>query len=197
MKSYSNTSLKMILLLTLLTGILYPIVMTGIAMLVFPYKSNGSIIERNGKAIGSELAGQKFEQQKYFQGRPSAIDYQPLPSGGSNLGPTSNQLKRFVDKRREAFIELNGLPPGAQVPQEMLFASASGIDPHITPDAARLQITRISKARGWNSEQRQHLEGLINRLIEEPQFGILGEARINVLKLNLAVDSLWSTGKEE
>ncbi len=195
MKTHLSTSLRMIFLLTVLMGILYPSAMTGIAMALFPHKFNGSIIERNGKGIGSELVGQKFEQQRYFHGRPSAIDYQPLPSSGSNLGPTSNQLKQAVEEQRRAFIEQNSLLPDAQVPQEMLFASASGIDPHISPEAAHLQIPRIVKARGWKNETAAQLDNLVNRLNEGPQWGIFGETRINVLKLNIALDAFSITEK--
>jgi len=180
----------MLLVMTVLTGVLYPVLMTVIAQLVFPCKSNGSMIERNGEIVGSELIAQKFQSDKYFWCRPSAIDYNPLPSGASNLGPTSKALKDSVEERRKHFIELNFLPPNTIVPTEMLFASGSGIDPHISPEAAFLQVNRITQARGFDEQKKTLLKTLVQNHIEAPQFGFLGEPRVNVLKLNLALDEM-------
>jgi potassium-transporting ATPase KdpC subunit len=190
MKKQILTSLKMFLVMTILTGVLYPVLMTVIAQLVFPNKSNGSMIEKNGKIIGSELIAQKFQSDKYFWCRPSAIDYNPLPSGASNLGPTSKALKDSVEKRRKRFIEQNFLPPNTTVPTEMLFASGSGIDPHISPDAAFLQVDRIAQARGFDEQKKALLKTLVRNHIEALQFGFLGETRVNVLRLNLVLDAM-------
>ena len=176
---------KIFLFFTILTGIIYPLVVSGIAQVVFPEKANGSIIQRDGKAVGSELIGQKFDSINYFTGRPSAISYNPLPSGGSNHGLTNANLKKQVDERRKKFIAFNQLDSLAEIPSEMLFASASGLDPHISPKAALLQVDRIAKARNFNMTQKNNLNELINSEINQPQFGIFGESRINVLLLNL------------
>lgn len=188
MKTQILTSLRMLLVLTILTGVLYPVLMTVIAQLVFPNKSNGSMIERNGNIVGSELIAQKFQNDKYFWGRPSAIDYNPLPSGASNLGPTSKALRDSVEERRKHFIEQNFLPPNTIVPTEMLFTSGSGIDPHISPESAFLQVDRIVQVRGFSEQKKALLKTLVQNHIEAPQFGFLGEPRVNVLKLNLALD---------
>jgi K+-transporting ATPase ATPase C chain len=190
MKNQILISLKMLLVMTILTGVLYPVLMTVIAQLVFPNKSNGSMIEKNGEVIGSELIAQKFQSDKYFWCRPSAIDYNPLPSGASNLGPTSKTLKDSVEERRKHFIEKNFLQPNTIVPTEMLFASGSGIDSHISPEAAFLQVDRIAQARGFDNQQKILLKTLVQNHIETPQFGFLGESRVNVLKLNLALDEM-------
>jgi len=190
MKTQIITSFKMLLLMTLLTGVLYPVLMTVIAQLVYPNKSNGSMIEKNGILTGSELIAQKFQGDKYFWSRPSAIDYNPLPSGASNFGPTNKALKDSVDARREYFIKQNYLPPNTIVPTEMLCASASGIDPHISPEAAFLQADRIAKARGYDGQKKALLKTLVQNHIEALQFGFLGEPRVNVLKLNLKLDQM-------
>jgi potassium-transporting ATPase KdpC subunit len=183
-------SIKFLLLMTLITGIVYPIFIFGIAKISFPGKSSGSFIERNGNIIGSELIAQKFDSSKYFQSRPSAIDFQPMPSGASNFGPTSQKLKEISDSLRKAFIKRNLLPENIKVPPDVIFSSGSGIDPHISPENAYLQIDRISVNRGFDSDKKKRLKTLIDRLIEYPQFGILGESRINVLLLNLMLDKL-------
>jgi len=176
--------------MTLLTGVLYPVLMTVIAQLVFPNKSNGSLIEKNGILTGSELIAQKFQSDKYFWSRPSAIDYNPLPSGASNFSPTSKALNDSVEERREYFIKLNYLPPNTIVPTEMLCTSASGIDPHISPEAVLLQADRIANARGFDEQKKALLKTLVQNHIEAPQFGFLGEPRVNVLKLNLKLDEM-------
>ncbi|NVO10399.1 MAG: potassium-transporting ATPase subunit KdpC [Bacteroidales bacterium] len=184
------TSLKIFLFFTVLTGVIYPLFVTGIAQLLFPNKANGSLIIKDNKAIGSELIGQQFDSSIYFTSRPSAISYNPLPSGGSNYGLTNIKLKNLVVERKHKFITFNRLDSLTVVPSEMLFASASGLDPHTSPSAALLQVDRIAKARGFDSSQKQQLIDLIQSKTEEMQFGLLGEPRINILNLNIALDKL-------
>jgi len=183
-------SIKMFVFLTVLTGIIYPLLVTGIAQVLFPSRANGSIIIKHNKKTGSELIGQQFDSTIYFSSRPSAVLYNPLPSGGSNYGLTNTKLKDLVAIRRKQFIEFNGLDSLAVVPSEMLFASASGLDPHISPQAAILQVGRISKARNFNISQKNSLLKSIEELSEKPQYGCLGVQRINVLLLNLKTDAI-------
>lgn len=183
-------SIKAFLLLTALTGILYPLLVTGIAQVFFPKQANGSLIYLNGRATGSELIGQYFDSTIYFSSRPSTILYNPIPSGGSNYGLTNVKLKEIVNEREIKFIAENSLDSLTAVPSEMLFASASGIDPHISPEAAILQADRISRARGFNTEERQKLNQLISNQTEPLQFLCLGQERINVLLLNLEIDRI-------
>jgi len=183
-------SLKIFLFFTILTGIVYPLAVTGISQVAFPSKANGSLIVRNENIIGSELIGQQFDSNIYFTSRPSAVSYNPLPSGGSNLGPTSLKLKSLVEERKSQFITFNQLDSGTIIPSEMLFASASGLDPHISPEAALLQVNRIAKARGFNELQKKQLIRLIHGSTEYPQFFCLGEKRINALLLNLKTDQI-------
>lgn len=185
-------SLKIFLFFTILTGIIYPLFVTGIAQAVFPAKANGSLIVKNNKIIGSELIGQQFDTAIYFSSRPSAVSYSPMPSGGSNYGLTNKKLKDLVAERKKQFIAFNQLGSLTIIPSEMLFASASGLDPHISPQAALLQLNRIVKVRGFNSTQKQRLADCILKLTEEPQFLCLGEERINVLLLNLELDVINS-----
>lgn len=190
MKTQTILALKFLLLMTILTGLIYPLVMTGIAQISFPSKSNGSLILKDGKVIGSELIGQNFDSTIYFWPRPSAIGYSPVPSSGSNYGPSSNALKKLVDERRSLFVTANSTPDGIAIPKEMIFASASGLDPHTSPEAALLQADRVSKARHFNDQQKEELLKKINDLTEKPQFLYLGESRINVLILNLELDKI-------
>ncbi len=183
-------SLKIFLFFTILTGIIYPLFITGIAQVVFPSKANGSMIVKDNKLIGSMLIGQQFDSTIYFTSRPSAISYNPLPSGGSNYGLTNVKLKNLVDERKHHFITFNGLDTLTVIPSEMLFASASGLDPHISPDAALLQVDRIVKARGFDLTYKQQLVDLVHRQTEKLQFALLGEPRINVLILNIKLDNL-------
>ena len=185
-----SIAIKIFLVFTILTGVLYPLLVTGIAQVAFPHKANGSLILKDNKVIGSELIGQKFDSTIYFTSRPSAIDYNPLPSGGSNYGLTSTKLKAQVAERRNKFIVINGLDETAEIPSEMLFASASGLDPHISPEAADLQINRIVKARYFNNMQKQKLKLLVEQMSEAPQLTCLGESRVNVLLLNIELDKL-------
>jgi len=194
------TSLKMLGIMTVLLGVIYPLFITGIAQLAFPQKANGSLINVNGNLItpyvtkfeprGSEFIGQKIDSVIWFHSRPSATDYNTLPTGASNLALTSKKLYDLVQARKQKFIDENNLPKGAAVPSEMLFASASGLDPHISPEAAKMQIDRISKVRGFSDKQKQQLSALIGQLTETPQFGIFGCARVNVLLLNLELDKM-------
>jgi K+-transporting ATPase ATPase C chain len=183
-------SLKIFLFFTILTGIVYPLLVTGIAQLIFPTKANGSVIIRDNVAIGSQLIGQHFDTAFYFSSRPSAIDYNPLPSGGSNFGLTNVKLKNLVNERKKKFIAFNQLDSNTTVPSEMLFASASGLDPHISPRAALLQVNRVIKARKLDKTQKQELINLIHNQTEKPQYGLLGDERINVLLLNIELDKI-------
>jgi len=184
------TSLKILGIMTLLLGIIYPLLITGIAQLAFPKKANGSLVELNGTLRGSELIGQKTNSAAYFHLRPSATDYKTLPSGATNLALTNKKLYNAVQIRKQKFIEENNLPKNAAIPAEMLFASASGLDPHISPEAAKLQINRIAIARNFSEEQKKQLSDLVNKVTEMPQYGIFGCARVNVLKLNLELTNI-------
>lgn len=184
------TSLKVLLLMTVLTGVIYPVFVTVIAQVIFPDKANGSLIEIDGKITGSQLLGQAFDSTRYFWSRPSGTAYNSLPSGGSNLGPTSQKLKKQVEERKRKFIELNGLKKNTEIPSEMIFASGSGLDPHITPEAALLQVDRITHTRSFTDHQKEHLIRLIREKTETPRFYFLGERRINVLMLNLELDKI-------
>lgn len=183
-------SFKIFLFLTILTGLIYPLFVTGIAQMMFPSKVNGSLIVKDNKTIGSALIGQQFDSAVYFTSRPSANSYNPLPSGGSNFGLTNSKLKDLVAERKKKFISFNELDSLTAIPSEMLFSSASGLDPHISPEAGLLQADRIAKARHFNDDQKLTLVKSINELTETPQFLFLGEERINVLALNLKLDNL-------
>jgi potassium-transporting ATPase KdpC subunit len=183
-------SLKIFLFFTVLTGIIYPLLVTGIAQVVYPEKANGSLIEIDNKIVGSELIGQQFDSETCFISRPSAISYNPLPSGGSNNGLTNTKLKNLIIERRKLFLALNQLDSLTTIPSEMLFASASGLDPHISQKAALLQVERIVKSRNFNTLQKLKLVQSIKNLTETPQFLILGEERVNVLFLNLELNKL-------
>ncbi len=183
-------ALKIFLLLTVLTGIVYPLLVTGIAQAIFQEKANGSLIMQDNKIIGSELIGQQFDSVIYFTTRPSAVFYNPLPSGGSNFGVTSQKLKQQVEDRKQKFTEFNGLESNIEIPSEMLFASASGLDPHISVQAALLQVNRIVKARNFNETKKQKLLESIINCTEEPQLMVFGDTRVNVLLLNLEIDNI-------
>ena len=190
MKTQVIVAVKILGVMTILTGILYPLLMTGLAQLAFPAKANGSLIWKDGKIKGSELIGQKFDSSIYFWPRPSAIDYNPIPSGGSNLGPDSEKLSKLVSERREYFMVKNFLVDTTTVPKEMVFASGSGLDPHISPEAALLQSERVARSRNFTADQKKQLHQLIRSKTEEPQFSFLGERRINVFVLNLELDNI-------
>ena len=190
MKTQTIIALKFLLVMTILTGIMYPLFMTGLAQVSYPSKANGSLITKDGKIIGSELIGQKFDTSIYFWSRPSAIGYNPVPSGASNYGPTSDTLKKLVSSRRAFFAKMNSVQDPLSTPKEMAFASGSGLDPHISPEAAVMQIERISSARHFDNAQKEKLQKKIIDLTENPQFFFLGEPRINVLMLNLELNKI-------
>jgi len=180
----------MILILTLITGLLYPLFITGVSQAFFNKKSRGSMVNKDGTIIGSGLIGQANDSSIYFWPRPSAINYQPLPSGASNFSWTDQRFKKLVEERKEAFLKGNMLKDTVSVPIEMLCASGSGLDPHISPRAAFLQAERISKSRGFNDDQKQNLAILIAKMTEKPQYSLFGEERINVFLLNLELDKI-------
>ena len=180
-------SILLTIVFTVLTGVLYPLVVTGIAQVAFKDKANGSLIERDGKVVGSELLAQQFTGAKYFWPRPSAGSYATVPSGASNLGPTSGALQSNVTANAKAFRDGNNLPADAPVPADMVFTSGSGLDPHISPEAARLQIARVAAERKLSADQ---VSALVEKFIEPSQWGFLGEPRVNVLRLNLALDAI-------
>jgi K+-transporting ATPase ATPase C chain len=190
MKTQISIAFKLLLVMTLLTGIIYPVLMTGIAQITFPEKANGSLIRKDGKILGSKLIGQKFDSSAYFWSRPSATDYSTVPSGASNFGPTSAKLVSLVNERRKIFIAGNNLPDTTSLPGEMLFASASGLDPHTSPDAVRLQVSRIARIRHLSNSQENRLNELIRQNTEKRQYGILGEERINIFQLNMGLDEI-------
>lgn len=183
-------SVKILLSFSLITGIIYPLLITGIAEVLFKNKADGSIIKINNQPVGSKLIGQAFESSAYFWSRPSKNGYNPLPSGGSNLSLTNKKLKDNVSYNEKCFIEANDLKPGTMVPPEMLFNSGSGLDPHISPESAVLQVDRIVNARSFSANQRKELLELISKYTEEPQFNIFGQERINVFVLNLELDKI-------
>jgi potassium-transporting ATPase KdpC subunit len=190
MKNQTFIALKLLSVMTILTGIIYPLLITGVAQVGLSRKANGSLLIKNGVIIGSELLGQKFDEMKWFWPRPSATDYNTLPSGGSNLGPTSDKLKKTVSQRRASFGSSNMITDIADIPSEMLLTSASGLDPHISPDAARIQVVRIANARNFDNDKKLQIFVLIKKLTQKPQFSIFGETRINVLLLNLELEKI-------
>lgn len=179
-------SLLLLAAFTVLLGGLYPLAITGVAQLAFPRAANGSLIVKDGQVIGSELIGQSFTDPKYFWSRPSAAGngYDANNSSGSNLAPSSAKLVAAVTERAAA---ISAVSDGRNVPIDLVTASGSGLDPHISPKAALLQVTRVAKARGLKDED---VRSLVRANIEAPALGIFGERRVNVLKLNIALDAL-------
>ena len=182
-------ALLMLVLLTVLTGGIYPLLVTGIVQLVFPHQANGSLIEQDGKVVGSELIGQTFSDPKYFWGRPSAtgpVPYNAAASSGSNLGPLNPALEDAVKARIDA-LKASDPANTAPIPVDLVTASGSGLDPHISPAAARWQAPRIARIRSLSEAE---VSKLIEANTEGRQLGLLGEPRVNVLNLNLALDRL-------
>jgi K+-transporting ATPase ATPase C chain len=191
-------AIVMMVLFTVLTGLAYPLAMTGIAQVVFPRQANGSLIEKDGKVIGSELIGQNFAEDKYFHGRPSATTepdpkdasktipapYNAANSSGSNAGPTS---KALIERVQGDVDKLKAENPNTAVPVDLVTTSASGLDPDITPAAAFFQVPRIAKARSLPEEK---VRDLVTQWIEGRFLGLIGEPRVNVLQLNMALDAL-------
>jgi potassium-transporting ATPase KdpC subunit len=189
MKEQLKPALLTFLVLTVMTGLLYPLAVTGMAQLLFPHQANGSMIVRDGKTVGSELIGQYFDAPQYFWGRPSATSpypYNAAASSGSNLGPTNPVLMDAV-KARIAALRAADPGNGAPVPVDLVTASASGLDPHISSASAAYQVKRVARARGVKEAA---VKELVARHTQGRQFGFLGEARVNVLLLNLALDEM-------
>ncbi|MFT3942050.1 K(+)-transporting ATPase subunit C [Rhodopseudomonas sp.] len=186
-----------LLALTMITGLAYPLAVTGVAAVLFPYQAQGSLVERGGQIVGSALIGQEFKEDRYFHGRPSATvapdpadasktipaPYNAANSGGSNLGPTS---KALADRLSEDVAKLKAENPAAAIPVDLVTTSGSGLDPDVSPEGALFQVPRVAKARGVPEEQ---LRKLVTASVQPPLGGVLGEPRVNVLKLNLALDT--------
>ena len=190
-------AIVLIVALTLITGLVYPLAMTGVAQVLFPRQANGSLIERDGKVIGSALIGQAFSHDKYFHGRPSATNkpdtndatktvdapYNAANSGGANLGPTN---KALIDRVKGDVDKLSRENAGAPMPIDLVTTTASGLDPDISPEAALFQVPRVAKARSMPEDRVRHL---VDQYVEGRTFGLLGELRVNVLALNMALDA--------
>ena len=187
--------LRIKIFMTILLGVVYPLAITGISQILFPHQANGSlIVSADGKVVGSELIGQNFTKPQYFQPRPSAAGndgYDGTASGGSNYGPTNQKLvdrvKASIDKFRKENPDYRG-----SIPADLVTASASGLDPHISPASAAAQVARVAKARGLSPEQ---VSRMVSQFTENPDLGVLGEPRVNVLKLNLALDGAGAPAK--
>jgi potassium-transporting ATPase KdpC subunit len=184
---------RLMVVLTILTGLIYPAVMTGISEAIFPKQANGSLVMVNGALVGSSLIAQGFTKPEYFHPRPSAAGngYDPTSSGGSNLGPTSQALMTRLQASVVAFRKENPDFTG-NIPSDILTTSASGLDPHISPAAAAAQAARVAKARGATADQ---VDSLIAQFTEKPDWGFLGEPRVNVLMLNIALDQKFPMAK--
>jgi len=192
MKAFLNelwTSILATVVLCIVVSGIYPILIWGVGQLLFPHQANGSLVERNGQILGSELLAQGFSGAKYFRPRPSAAGtgYDPLNSGGSNLGPTSQKLIDGIKANATQYRQENGLPPEAVVPADSVTASGSGLDPHISLQNAQLQIPRVAKERGLTEEL---VRGEVAKATDNPLLGLGGDPGVNILKLNVALDAL-------
>jgi K+-transporting ATPase ATPase C chain len=176
-------AIRMLLFMTILTGVVYPLVVTAVSQALFHQQAEGSLVRRGDVILGSKLVALAFTSPKYFWPRPSAASFNPLPSSGSNLGPISADLKKAVDERRAKLQAAH--PEGGEPPQDLLFASGSGLDPEISPAAAHYQVIRVAQARGMDASQ---VTGLVAKFTEGRQLGLFGEPRVNVLALNIALD---------
>lgn len=192
MKKNLLIALWFTLVTTVMFGVLYPLAITGLAQVFFPYRANGQLIERNGKIVGSRIIGQSFTGPGYFHSRPSAAGtgYDATASTGSNLGPTNNAL---LDRVKADVQRAQAENPSAPVPVDLVTASGSGLDPHISPAAAEFQIPRVARERKISEAE---LRALVQKLTEGRQFGIFGEPRVNVLELNLELDSAHPLGRQ-
>ncbi|MGE3333882.1 MAG: K(+)-transporting ATPase subunit C [Rhodospirillaceae bacterium] len=198
MLKHIRPALIMMTVMTVILGLMYPLGMTGVAQVLFPHQANGSLIEKDGRVVGSELLGQNFVQPKYFQGRPSAtsgpdpadpskstsVPYNAANSSGSNLGPTSAAL---MDRLKTDAERLKAENPHMSIPVDLITSTGSGLDPHISPAAALFQIPRVARARGLTEDR---IRQLVDEYTEGRSLGIFGEPRVNVLKINLALDAL-------
>jgi len=184
-KNHLIVAIKFTLVTTIIFGLLYPLAVTGLSRLLFPKQADGSLLEKNGQVVGSRLIGQAFTSDKYFHPRPSAAGtgYDATASSGSNLGPTNQQL---VDRVKQDVTKLQQENPGVPIPADLVTSSGSGLDPDISPAAAEFQIPRIARVRGITAEA---LRPVIARHTQQRQWGILGEPRVNVLELNLDLDT--------
>lgn len=192
LKNQLRPAIVVTVLLMLITGILYPGLVTGVAQLVFPHQANGSLVERNGQEIGSALIGQRFARAEYFHARPSAAGagYDDTLSTGTNKGPTDRKLAdTLIAAAVDSEVRLDGAVKG-RVPADLVTSSGSGLDPHISPAAAELQVARVARARGLDPAV---VQALVARHTKGRQFGFFGESRVNVFLLNLALDSLART----
>ena len=186
MKTHIKNSIVVLLTLTLITGIAYPLLITGISQIAFPKQAHGSLIIRDGKVIGSELIGQQFSKPEYFWGRLSGTSPLPYNSGassGTNFGPANPELQKAAQQRAEELLKYS--TPSQSIPIDLLTASGSGLDPHISPAAAEFQIPRVAQLRQISEDK---LRALVNAATEGRQFGILGEPRVNLLRLNLSLN---------
>ncbi len=181
-------ALRMIAVLTLITGVSYPLLVLGFAKTFLSHEANGSLIYSRGTLVGSELIAQSFSSPRYFWPRPSAVGHNPLPSSGTNYGATSKSLQGQIAERRIKLLEANG---GVEPPDELLLASGSGLDPHISPASVQYQVNRVAAARNLDADQLNILRNIVSEATEPRMLGFLGQPRVNVLKLNLAIDSAF------
>jgi K+-transporting ATPase ATPase C chain len=186
-----KTAMLLFIAFSLLTGLIYPLFTTGVIQIAMPKQASGSLIVVDGKIVGSELIGQNFTSSSYFHGRPSAVNYAGNGSGASNFGPTNKNLMEQVSQRISEVRTENNLSSNATVPSELVLTSGSGLDPHISMEGAMLQVPRVAVARGIPESE---VKVLVYQHIEPAQFGIMGQERVNVLNLNLALDKLNRSG---